>query len=260
LRYWLDLFTPYTWERFQAHGAHVSGFRRRQRKVAFERVKKGDIFVCYLVKLSRWCGILEVVSDAFEDSTPIFADENDPFPIRFTVSPKLMLDFEHSVPIELSELWTKLSFTRELKVGSIGWAQAAKLRQSLIEISKDDGAIISQFLSEQSREMKEYPIDTADLRHLKNRTVIRTEHGEVAVEVPDREDVEESPIFEVRESIAIQAKIAQLGATLEFNIWVPASDRNKLLDACPKMDSEKLLQTLPLNYDPATLRPSRTSM
>jgi hypothetical protein len=30
--YYLDLFTPETWEAFKAHGAKISGFRERQRK------------------------------------------------------------------------------------------------------------------------------------------------------------------------------------------------------------------------------------
>jgi hypothetical protein len=209
LKYWLDLFTPYTWDRFQAHGANVSGFRPRQRKMAFERVSKGDTFVCYLVKLSRWCGILEVAGGAFEDSSPIFAEDNDPFPIRFSVNPKLMFDFEHSLPVELPELWTKLSFTRKLKPGSFGWAQSAKLRQSLIEIAEPDGILLNQVLSEQARTMKSYPIDPADLRHLTNRTVVRTEQGEVEVEVPDRTDTEDAPISELRASLAVQAKVAQ---------------------------------------------------
>ena len=81
--YWLDLFTPYTWMRFQEYGANVSGFRPRQRKAAFERIKQGDWLICYLVKLSRWCGILEVTSEPYEDSSPVFAEANDPFPIRF---------------------------------------------------------------------------------------------------------------------------------------------------------------------------------
>ena len=118
MNYWLDLFTPYTWTRFKEHGATVSGFRPRQRAAAFERIKKGDVLLCYLVKLSRWCGSLEIDSDALEDTTPIFAEENDPFPIRFRVKPLVMLDFAASIPID--ELWSSLSFTRELEPRSIG--------------------------------------------------------------------------------------------------------------------------------------------
>ena len=66
MKYWLDLFTPYTWTKFQEHGASVTGFRPRQRTAAFERVSLGDALLCYLVRLSRWCGALAVASEAFE--------------------------------------------------------------------------------------------------------------------------------------------------------------------------------------------------
>lgn len=156
MTYWLDLFTPYTWTRFQDHGADISGFRPRQRKTAFERVKKGDKFLCYLVKLSRWCGLLDVSSDAFEDTTPIFADESDPFPIRFRVSPTAMLDFEHSVPINIPELWNNLSFTKDLVAGSFGWAQSARMRQSLIQVPDIDGELICRVLRRQAVEKQSY--------------------------------------------------------------------------------------------------------
>jgi hypothetical protein len=42
MKYWLDLFTPFTWERFKEHGAVISGFRPRQRKIAYQRIKTGD--------------------------------------------------------------------------------------------------------------------------------------------------------------------------------------------------------------------------
>ena len=189
MNYWLDLFTPYTWTRFREHGTSISGFRPRQRHAAFEKVMPGDLLLCYLVKLSRWCGVLEVVSAAFEDHAPIFAEENDPFPVRFKVTPIVVLDFEHAIPIE--ELWDRLSFTKTLVRGSVGWAQAAKLRQSLIQIGDVDGEIIKRALDEQARSRRVFELDASDLRHVGQRTVIRTEQGEVEVEVPDREEEEE---------------------------------------------------------------------
>ena len=70
MKYWLDLFTPYTWTRFQKHGASITGFRPRQRTAAFEQVSRGDALLCYLVRLSRWCGALEVASEPFETQLP----------------------------------------------------------------------------------------------------------------------------------------------------------------------------------------------
>jgi len=216
--YWLDLFTPYTWQRFKEHGASISGFRLRQRRTAFERVKRGDLFLCYLVKLSRWCGVLEVCGDAFEDSSPIFADENDPFSIRFKVRPKVMLEFERSLPIE--ELWLQLSFTKQLKPGSSGWAQSAKIRQSLVPVSEQDGSVIVRALEQQERGGKLYALETSDRRDIVQRTVVRTEGGEVEVEVPERdEDEEPESTIGPRASLRVQAQLAELGATLGFTLW-----------------------------------------
>ena len=76
--------------------------------------KQGDLFLCYLVKLSRWCGYLRLQSEAFEDLTPIFAGTNDPFPVRFKVKQRVLLDFEYAIPIEQPDLWNSLSFTKRL--------------------------------------------------------------------------------------------------------------------------------------------------
>lgn len=263
MNFWLDLFTPYTWERFRDSGGGVSGFRPRQRRAATERVKKGDLFLCYLVKVSRWCGYLEVTSDAFEDHTPIFAERDDPFPIRFKVRPRVILDFEQSIPVEEPRLWNELSFTKSLKAGSRGWAQLARLRQSLVSIPQADGELIRQLLDEQSRQKKVFPLSAVDARHVANRTVVRTERGEVEVEVPERED-EEHEEHElgapggheavVRVSHRMQAKVAKLGAILGFTIWIPPSDRAKVSAAIAPQLRDQLVATLPLNYDTATLK------
>jgi hypothetical protein len=257
MTYWLDLFTPYTWTRFQDHGANISGFRPRQRKAAFERVKQSDKFLCYLVRLQRWCGILEISGAAFEDTTPIFADSNDPFSIRFNVNPVVTLDFEHSIPIAVPDLWTNLSFTKSFITGSAVWAQAQRMRQSLVQISEPDGDLICRTLQRQGVAKKRYELDATDRRHITQRTVARTEAGEVEVEVPERDEIETEPVEEDREikaSIKMQANVAQLGTILGFNIWVPPSDRGRVSDALPVQYRNKLITTLPLNYDTATLK------
>ena len=257
MKYWLDLFTPYTWTKFQEHGSSITGFRPRQRTAAFERVSRGDALLCYLVRLSRWCGALEVASEAFEDSSPIFAEANDPFPIRFRVLPQIVLDFEHSIPIQEPALWQRLPLTRNIAVGTVGWAQEARLRQSLVEISPADGEIILTALAEQEKAKRIYPLDAADLRHLATRTVVRTEQGEVEVEVPERDEAEPEAfetVDEVRESIRVQAKVVQLGATLGFTVWVPASDRGRVSEQLPTTVRDKLVTTLPLNYNVPTIQ------
>ena len=52
MAYFLNLFTPETWIALQRQGATVSGFRERQLTTARDRIKPGDILLCYLTRLS----------------------------------------------------------------------------------------------------------------------------------------------------------------------------------------------------------------
>jgi hypothetical protein len=75
--YFLDLFSPETYEAFSRSDRTVSGFRIRQIKPA-RRINAGDRFLCYMTKLSRWVGVLEIVEGPFQENTPISFQEDDP--------------------------------------------------------------------------------------------------------------------------------------------------------------------------------------
>ena len=94
--YWLDLFTGATWEEFLAAGGEVSGFRERRWKTV-QQMKPGDYLVCYLTGVSRWIGVLEVVSEAYRDSSPIWQD--DVFPCRVRVRSVATLTPETAVGV-----------------------------------------------------------------------------------------------------------------------------------------------------------------
>ena len=98
MAYILDLFTPETWLAFRENGATVTGFRERHRRLASERVSQGDIFVCYLTRLSRWCGVLQAESGAYHDDSPLL-DDPDPYTVRFKVKPIVLLEPESAIPI-----------------------------------------------------------------------------------------------------------------------------------------------------------------
>src|SRR5258708_12882319 len=72
--YWLDLFTGATWQEFLDGGAQISGFREIRWNTV-QQIKPGDYLICYLTGISRWVGILEVVSDPFKDDTQIWKPE-----------------------------------------------------------------------------------------------------------------------------------------------------------------------------------------
>ncbi len=81
MAYFLNLFSPETYEAFGRSSRAVSGFRSRQEGAA-NKIHPGDKFICYMTKLSRWIGILEVMSNAYRDDSPFYFDKDDPFVIR----------------------------------------------------------------------------------------------------------------------------------------------------------------------------------
>jgi hypothetical protein len=72
--YWIDLFTIGTWKEFLGHGGDVSGFSGK-RWATVERMKPGDYLLCYLTRVSRWVGVLEVTGEPFFDEAPIWSSQ-----------------------------------------------------------------------------------------------------------------------------------------------------------------------------------------
>lgn len=128
MAYFLDLFSPETYEAFSRSEKNISGFRLRHQSAA-SRVSVGDKLICYMTKLSRWGGVLEVLEGPFRDDTPIFYPEDDPFVVRFRVRPDVWLPVAKAIPIHENAVWNRLSFTRGQPRGSSTWT--GKLRGSL---------------------------------------------------------------------------------------------------------------------------------
>ena len=68
------------------------------------------------------------------------------------------------------------------------------------------------------------------------------EQRELAGGLPDRQ----------RASLTFQAKIAQLGASLGFKIWLPQNDRKRIVKRLPAACHPRVVTELPLNYDAET--------
>ncbi len=259
MAYFLDLFTPETWRAFRASGATVTGFRERHWRQA-NRVSKGDIFLCYLTRLSRWCGILVADSKAYRDSSPI-RDELDEFTVRFNVKPIITLDPESSIPIQDDSVWNTLTITNQHEKGTTSWT--GPFRGSLNKFEEVDGSYLVDLLKRQQAHPESYPLTDKDKRQLARRRNIRTVNRVVEVEVPDDTDddassesatVEPTRTTDSRRSIQYQAKVAQIGAEMGFRIWVPRNDKARVLELVPPNMHGEFLDVLPLNYDDTTLR------
>lgn len=253
MAYYLDLFSPETYEAFGQSKRDISGFRTRQANAA-ARVQVGDRLVCYMTKLSRWVGVLEVLSASFEDSSPLFYPENDPFVIRFRVRPLVWLDKEKAAPIHDPRVWEALSFTRGQEKGSHIWT--GKLRASLNLLGPGDGRFLEELLLQQAAGGEVFPIDEREYQKLVRHQVRRIDKV-VSVSVPEdaEEAAEEPPAAQpdIRESIRIQALLARIGATMGMRVWLPRHDRSAVL--AEWKDAERpVLEALPLNYDETTLK------
>lgn len=82
----------------------------------------------------------------------------------------------------------------------------------------------------------------------------------MVVEIPAEEEIGESDVAaqsakpDFRESLKVQSTIARIGAEMGFRIWVPRSDKERVLEHVPSDLQQDFLEVLPLNYDDNTLR------
>ncbi|MBO0937909.1 hypothetical protein J2I47_15230 [Fibrella sp. HMF5335] len=253
MAYYIDLFSPETYAAFTISDQSVSGFRERQRSIA-TNVKVGDKLICYVTKLSRWVGVLDIKSSFFIDDSPIFTPVNDPFIVRFNVGPTVWLPLDKSPPIEADICWNHLSFTKKLPKKSLAWT--GMVRGSLRKIDDKDGQYLEKLLIGQPANTVTYPLSERDNKVLKTPTVKTQDNKQVTVSIPDNEvallNTSQQQNTQ-RDSIRIQALLAEIGERMNLKIWIPRSDRQRVLDVWqPKTTC--LLEQLPLNYDSATLK------
>ena len=251
MAYYTDLFSPETYEAFTQSDKSISGFRPRQKNAA-SKIRPGDKLVCYVTKISRWVGILEVTSEYFESDTPLFYSEDDPFVIRFHVKPLVWLPKEKAVPIREDHVWEALSFTQSHDKNSSHWT--GKMRNSLNLLSVGDGRFLEELLERQKIDGHIYELDEAQYRKLVGQR-IRREDKVVSVSVPQEDELEKEARDEqtIRESYQIQALLARIGEAMGCTIWLPRSDRSNVIQEWTPNDGV-LLDALPLNYDETTLK------
>lgn len=254
MAYYIDLFSPETYFAYSNSDQRVSGFRERQKGVA-AHIKPGDKLICYMTKLSRWVGLLEVSSPFFVDDSPIFIHPIDPFTIRFKVIPHVWLQPEQAIPINHDICWKNLSFTRSLPKKSQAWT--GMVRGSLRRLDDEDGQYLEALMLKQAQTLKTYKLSEIDNKKLKI-SIVNSVEGQIIVSVPEDEQNSEGTKKQIQaeryESIKIQAKLAEMGERMGLKIWLPRADRQRVLESWKPESDSVLLDRLPLNYDDVTLR------
>jgi predicted RNA-binding protein len=153
--YWLNLFTGETWQELIDAGVAVSGFRKIH-WTSVQKIKPGDILLCYMIGVSRWVGLLQVISEPFLDASPIW--KSDPFLARVRVRAEVTLTPEIGIPVLLMR--DQLSVFRNLK-NQRHWAGA--FRKAPLRWKAQDGEIVVAALREAARHPVLRPIDSAKL-------------------------------------------------------------------------------------------------
>lgn len=131
------------------------------------------------------------------------------------------------------------------------------VRGSLRKLEDKDGEYLEKILLDQLNNSTVYALDEFDYKKLKAPTVKTQDSKQVTVSIPENEEATNVTTTQhqttQRDSIKIQALLAEIGERMNLKIWLPRSDRQRVLEVW-KPKTQCLLDQLPLNYDDATLK------
>jgi predicted RNA-binding protein len=241
--YWLDLFTASTWKEFKEAGGTISGFRKRMRKMV-QKIEPGDYLLCYLTGVSRFIGVLEVTSKAFEDNTPIWKDED--FPMRLNV--KILSELTPETAIPVSNFKNSLNIFKNL---SSKRAWTGHFRSSPTKYSQQDGETIVKAMSEAVKKPTIIPVDERKLKYRPKS--FRAKIGQVTVPDSDTDLFTEKEKQRIpSEHTEIQWLLLNLGSDMGFDVWVARNDRNRDHKGNKFSKISGLISELPLQFDDAT--------
>lgn len=239
MAYYMNHFSEKTYRAFSASQRQIVGFPDSQMQRA-ENIHPGDKLICYVTKLSRIAGILEVESERYVDRSPIFASEDDPYVVRFRVRPLVWLELENAIPILDDDCWELLSFTRGREKTASAWA--GMVRMSLRQFKDEDGAALEALLFRQ----------TTEKRFIRCVEIIARRKEIPQMGAASKANLEK--LLRHSEHARIQAMLSRIGECMHMQIWLPNADRGKVLRIWQPELRSTLLSELPFRYDRKTMR------
>lgn len=257
MTYWLDLFTGQTWQEFRDYGATVSGFRNRMRN-AVNRIKPGDVLLCYLTGVMRWVGALEVVGPS-PDKKIIW--EFDEFPERLSVKPIVLLRPEQGVPMEQLEGKVDFYHSRADRPGFNGFLRMSPNRFK----HSTDAELILNLLRAADKEPVDRPVDPRKLgrkpfykaeskRGKKTvTTVVSVPGADESTRIQPSETPDKEAAAATRHT-EIQCALLKLGRDMGFDLWVARNDRSKVWNRTTLGSIPGMVDKLPTQFNEATNR------
>jgi hypothetical protein len=222
--YWLDLFTPETWEEISSIDYEASGYRAN-RKAHARKVRPGDFFLCYLTGKSRFVGILEVLSESYWDESPIW--KSDPYPVRFKT--RLVCRVPEDRGLHLHAVVDQSAKARS-------WS--GYYRGSPQRLPDADGAFIANALKRIEQEAGEVPPEPAVEIEVGEEDTARVEHPTKAASERNHD--------------RIQYRLLSLGRGLGLDLWVARNDRSRTFDG--ERFGDMAVEELPIRFDDTTRR------
>lgn len=257
MNYWLDLFTGTTWDEFRKAGATTTGFRQRLRGYA-EKVKRGDVFLCYLTGVQRWVGALEVVGPS-GDQRRIWQDQE--FPVRFEVKPLALLTAEHGVDMKALEGRVDFYTGPGDRPGFKGFVRRSPNRFKKAE----DAQLILDAIKEAQRNPVARPVDA---KKLARKPLYRAKRKKGRAEVDAVVSVPEADSVELQNGAAcvpadepattrhteIQYHLLKLGSEMGLELWVARNDRSRKFKGQTLGLVEGVVEELPTQFNEVTNR------
>ena len=240
--YWLDLFTVETWKEFQDHGSDVSGFSDK-RWATVQRMKPGDFLLCYLTRVSRWVGLLEVTGEPFYDEEPIWS--SSVYPSRVPVRAVLQLAPEYGVPV--LNMREELTVFRDLDNPN-RWQ--GPFRGSPNRWKAADGEVIVRALQDAEANPVERPLGR--LARSSPKTVEQDPPDSLVVVPEDEPEVTEEAETSGSAHTEIQYLLMKLGADMGYHVHVARNDQSREWKGHRLGDMTRRRQQLPQQFDPVT--------
>lgn len=232
-RYWINLFTPTTWEESRAREFKVTGHRATSASRA-HAVEIGDFFVCYVTKSSVVPGLQRVVRGPYtvEDTPEDRVWEEELYPVRFDVELTTRVPLASGVPradlLRQGSEWTWLH------------------RRSLNEVPPAHGDWIRRRLEQTEPKLSPSQPEPGG-PHRRRPPVPEGPNGGDSGEGPDGPDAVELPRRRDTRHSEMQFRLAKLGRDMGLKVWIARNDRNVLFDdqRLGDLSEDRLPGTLP---------------
>ena len=225
--------------------AMSSGFSQK-RWTTVQKIKPGDYLLCYLTRVSRWVGVLEVVGKPFFDEEPIWSSQV--YPSRVKVKVLLALAPEHGVPV--LEMREELTVFRGLDNPN-RWQ--GPFRGSPVRWKAADGEAVVRALQDAKANPVERPLGRLARSRAKAVTGHEIADGTVVVPEDEHEGPEETGRTATTHT-EIQYLLAKLGADMGFDVHVASNDQGRVWKGHRLGDMPRRRERLPQQFDPVTNR------